>query len=202
MKKSLATMIVIAGLTTGCASTSGSSTVSYNDLKAQGNSLYADSKKEAYKPSKIQELEVGRTIVNTAFLTAKPLYEEYILQIQSEPVVNNYFGAVEAAKSEEEKQAIYDALGDNQTIIDDFNNSEMTKKVMVGLGEAVVIATKSLVQFKTIDTTSLISSVDFTDMMSEKSNLGLTLDQITYLNDSVISAYDNYQIISAFRNAQ
>ncbi|WP_076410392.1 hypothetical protein [Shewanella sp. UCD-KL12] len=203
MKKSLLTMLVIAGLTTGCASTSDTSTVSYDDLKAQGNSLFADSVKGAYSPSKVQELEIGRAIVNTAFLTAKPLYEGYIAQIQNEPTVNSYFSAVEAVESEEEKKAIYDALSEPQKkIIDDFNNSEMTKTVMMELGKAVLTATQSLAKFKAIDTTSLIASVDFADMMSEKSKLGLTLDQVVYLNDSVISAYDNYQIISAFRNAQ
>lgn len=196
-------MLVIAGLTTGCASTSDTSTVSYDDLKAQGNSLFADSVKGAYSPSKVQELEIGRAIVNTAFLTAKPLYEGYIAQIQNEPTVNSYFSAVEAVESEEEKKAIYDALSEPQKkIIDDFNNSEMTKTVMMELGKAVLTATQSLAKFKAIDTTSLIASVDFADMMSEKSKLGLTLDQVVYLNDSVISAYDNYQIISAFRNAQ
>lgn len=195
--------MVAASIMSGCASTSGSDTISYSDLKAQGAELYQSSNSKNYKASTVKQVETIRLVVNTAFLAAQPVYEEYIAQIQSEPAVNNYFAAVEALDSEVEKKAVYDKLtAEQKKTIDDFNNSAMTKKIMSALGEAALTAMSSAEQFKAVDTTSLLSGVSFSNMLDEKDKLGLTLDQILYLNDTVISAYDNYKIISAFRNAQ
>ena len=211
MNKKIVVTLLSTLLASGCSVLGGDDTVSYKDLKQEGNDLYKRSivvntstgDSGSYVPSVIPDVEIVRTTINTLFLTAKPTYEEYINKIMTEPSLNNYFSAVESVETDEEKRAIYDALTvENKKLVDDFNNSSMTKEIMSNLGDASITALNSFSQFKQIDTTSLLASLDFKDMLSEKDKLALTLGQMSYLNDSIISAYDNYKIISAFRQAQ
>ena len=45
-------------------------------------------------------------------------------------------------------------------------------------------------------------NLDYKTILAEKDKLALTADQILYLNETVISAYNNYRIVSAFRSAE
>lgn len=204
MKKQILAVIVAAALTTGCSTSGGTEAVSYDALQTEGQELYTQSVVDggSYEPSIIKEVEIVRTAVNTAFLAAKPAYENYVSQLKKEPVLGNYFAAVEAADSEEDKRAVYDKLTDEKRIIiDNFNNSTMGNEVMSSLGDAAKVALKNIAIFKSMDSSEMISSVGFSELMSEKNKLSLTVEQISYLNDSVVSAYKNYKTVSAFRSS-
>lgn len=202
MKKILLSAVIATSLLTGCASNGGSA-VSYADLQAQGSELLAGAQVNSYAPSTVKELEVARTLINTAFLAAKPAYEQFTAAMQKDAVIGNYFAAVEAVKTEEEKKAIYDALApEDKKAIDAFNNSEMSKQVFAGLGEASLVALKNLAVFEALDTAGLLKSVEFSMLMQEKDKLAFTTKQVAYLNDTVVSAYKNHQIVSAFRSAE
>ena len=205
MKKSILTVFVAAALTTGCATSGSSEAVSYNTLQTKGQELYTQSVVDGgtYEPSLIEDVEIIRTAVNTAFLAAKPAYENYVSQLMNEPVLGNYFSAVEAAESDEDKRSVYDALTmEDRKVIDDFNSSTMGNEIMGSLGDAAKVALKNIAMFKSMNTSDMISGVGFKELMSEKNKLALTVEQIDYLNDTIISAYTNYQVVSAFRSAQ
>lgn len=205
MNKNILAVLVAAALTTGCASSGSTEAISYSALQTEGQELYTQSVVEggSYEPSLIQDVEVIRTAVNTVFLTAKPVYENYVSQLMNEPVLGNYFSAVEAVDSEEEKRNVYDALAsEDRKVIDDFNNYTMGSEVMGSLGDAAKVALKNIAMFKSMDTSGMISGVGFKELLSEKDKLAHTVEQIDYLNDTIISAYNNYQVVSAFRSAQ
>ena len=199
--KKLVAAAVVAILATGCAG-NGAKSVSYDKLVAQGGELYSKSDSKAYEPSSVGSIEIARTAVNTAFLAAKPAYEEYTKQLKNDTALSTYFAAVEAQETEEEKRAVYDALSDEtRKVVDDYNNSAMGKKVMAGLAEAAVLAMKNTSAFEKLDTAELLKNIDFSQIMSEKSKLSLTKDQVEYLNDTVISAYNNMKVVSTFSKA-
>lgn len=78
----------------------------------------------------------------------------------------------------------------------------MSKQVFAGLGEASLVALQNLAVFEALDTTGLLKSVEFSMLMQEKDKLAFTTKQVAYLNDTVVSAYKNHQIVSAFRSAE
>ncbi len=202
MKKTLLSAVIATALLTGCAS-NGGSVVDHNKLQTQGSELLAGAQAGSYAPSTIKELEVARTLINTAFLMGQPAYERYTFEMKKDAVIGNYFAAVEAVKTEEEKKAIYDALSpEHKKTIDTFNSSDKTKEIFSGLNEASLVAVKNLLVFEALDTKELLKSVEFAMLMQEKDKLAFTTEQVAYLNNTVISAYNNYQQVSAFRSAE
>ncbi|KLV07066.1 hypothetical protein ABT56_05755 [Photobacterium aquae] len=202
MKKTLLAVALVASLGSGCSMLNKSDTVNYDALRKDGAELMTKANAEGYQPSNVKQLEVVRFTVNTAFLAAKPTYERYIDELKSTPVLGNYFAATEAVETEEEKRAIYDALpADQKKVVDNFMKSSMSEEMMSGLGEAAKVALENSSHFLALDSTDMLSGIDFTQLLTEKENVSFTIDQISYLNATVISAYNNYKTVSAFSRA-
>ncbi len=203
MKKTLLAMVFATSMVSGCSMIGGQEAVSYEDLRNEGTELYAVSNTEGYQPSTVQELEVARFSVNTAFLAAKPVYERYTDELLSTPELGNYFAATEAAETEEEKLAIYEALTPEQKeTVDNFMESSIADEMMSGLGEAATVALSNASHFLALDTTSMISGVEFSQLMAETDLIETTIEQVDYLDSTIVSAYQNYKIISAFNSAE
>ncbi|NOH34678.1 hypothetical protein [Vibrio chagasii] len=203
MKKTLLTMVLAASMLSGCSMIGGQETVSYEDLKHEGAELAIRSNGDNYVPSIVKEAEVARIAVNTAFLASKPAYERYTEELLATPALGNYFSAVEAVDSEEEKRAIYDSLTEeDKKVVDNYMASSVFSEVIEGLKDAALPATKSVVTFMAMDQTDLLDGVEFSALLTEKDKFALTAEQALYLNETVVSAYENYQIISAFSAAE
>jgi hypothetical protein len=203
MKKTLLAMALAASMVSGCSMIGGQETVSYEDLKREGAELAVRSSGDNYVPSIVKEAEVARIAVNTAFLASKPAYERYTEELLATPALGNYFSAVEVADSEEEKRAIYDALTDeDKKVVDDYMASSVFAEVIEGLKESALPATKSILTFMEMDQTELLAGIEFSALPAEKDKFELTADQVLYLNETVVSAYENYQVISAFSSAE
>lgn len=205
MKKTLLASLFSISLLSGCSTLSGDDgqPVSFEEMKTVGTELAINSDSQHYEPSAIPELETVRISVNTAFLAAKPAYEKYVNEMIATPVLGNFFSATEAASTEQEKQAIYDALSPkDKATVDEFLASSMFDEVVGGLKDAAIPAAKSVGMMLMVDSSELLSQVAWLELLDEKNKLSLTTDQISYLNDSVISAYTNYQKISAFKAAK
>ena len=202
MKKNFIALAIAASLMTGCASNGGEQ-VDYKELQVAGQDLYTQSIEGSYHPSTIQDLEVVRTSVNSVFLIAKPTYEQYTSNLMKSTEIQTYFAAVEAAETEEDKRAVYDNLTpETKASVDEFVNGEQSQEIMKNLGEAAKVALTNIAMFEEIDTASMIKNIKFSDLMAEKNKLSLTGEQVVYLNDTVISAYNNYQVVAAFSKAQ
>ncbi|MCG9565461.1 hypothetical protein [Vibrio chagasii] len=203
MKKTLLTMVLAASMVSGCSMIGGQETVSYEDLKHEGAELAVRSNGDNYVPSVVKEAEVARIAVNTAFLASKPVYERYTEELLATPALGNYFSAVEAVDSEEEKRAIYDSLTEeDKKVVDNYMASSVFSEVIEGLKDAALPATKSVVTFMAMDQTDLLDGVEFSALLTEKDKFALTAEQALYINETVVSAYENYQIISAFSAAK
>ncbi|CAH6803373.1 conserved exported hypothetical protein [Vibrio chagasii] len=203
MKKTLLTMVLAASMVSGCSMIGGQETVSYEDLKHEGAELAVRSNGDNYVPSVVKEAEVARIAVNTAFLASKPAYERYTEELLATPALGNYFSAVEAVDSEEEKRAIYDSLTEeDKKVVDNYMASSVFSEVIEGLKDAALPATKSVVTFMAMDQTDLLDGVEFSALLTEKDKFALTAEQALYINETVVSAYENYQIISAFSAAK
>jgi len=221
MKKTILAATIFASLLSGCMTTGGSA--SYAELQEEGQNLYLESATKGtsyvvltaegtektktidagYQESKIAELENIRTIINATFLTAKPVYERFSDEMINSPVVGSYFAAIDNADDDEEIAAINAALSpEEKKIIDDFKASSVSQELLVGLKDVAAVVLANSDTFTQLDTSALISDVDFSDMMSEKDRLDHTADQLLYMNDTVVSAYNNYQVISAMSNAE
>lgn len=196
-------MVLAASMLSGCSMIGGQETVSYEDLKHEGAELAIRSNGDNYVPSIVKEAEVARIAVNTAFLASKPAYERYTEELLATPALGNYFSAVEAVDSEEEKRAIYDSLTEeDKKVVDNYMASSIFSEVIEGLKDAALPATKSVVTFMAMDQTDLLDGVEFSALLTEKDKFALTAEQALYLNETVVSAYENYQIISAFSAAE
>jgi hypothetical protein len=203
MKKTFLAITLAASLLSGCSMIAGNETRSYTELKAEGQELLLTSNEEGYSASGIQDLEKIRLGVNSVFLIAAPIYERYTNTLLNTPELNNFMAATEAAESEEEKKAIYDALPrEAKDKVDAYLNSSMTKEIMAGLGEAVPVLLKSSAAFLQTNTASILTQVDFSDLSAEKARIAHTYDQLAYLDTTLVSAYQNYKVVSAFSNAQ
>ncbi|CAH6977053.1 conserved exported hypothetical protein [Vibrio chagasii] len=203
MKKTLLTMVLAASMVSGCSMIGGQETVSYEDLKHEGAELAVRSNGDNYVPSVVKEAEIARIAVNTAFLASKPAYERYTEELLATPALGNYFSAVEAVDSEEEKRAIYDSLTEeDKKVVDNYMASSVFSEVIEGLKDAALPATKSVVTFMAMDQTDLLDGVEFSALLTEKDKFALTAEQALYINETVVSAYENYQIISAFSAAK
>jgi len=209
MKKTLLAVALAATMASGCSMISGADAVSYDELKVTGAELVTRSmpvteeNKDGYQMSVVQELEIARVTVNTVFLAAQPAYEEYTKQIQATATLGNFFSAVEAAESEEDKQAIFDALSpEQQAEVKDLMNSSVMSETMEGLKKSKEPILNAIIIFQAIDTKSLISGLEFEVMLTEKDKIELTADQLAYLDSTIVSAYNNYQTVSAFTNSQ
>ena len=203
MKKTLLAAVFAATMASGCSMFGGADTVSYGELKTTGAELAERSDAAHYQMSLVKELEVARLAVNTVFLASQPAYEAYMAQIMATPTLGNYFAAVEAVESEEDKKAIYDALSpEQQEEVNNFVNSSIAKEMMKGLAKSTGPILNAVVTFQALDTKSLISGLEFAVILTEKDKIALTAEQIDYLNSTVVNAYNNYQIVSAFSNAQ
>lgn len=202
MKKTLLAVTIAAAILTGCVSTSDEPTT-YLDIKAQGQELLKSSSVAGYTASSIPDLEKVRLTVNSVFLLSQPLYERYTEQLQNTPELENFMAATGAVDTEEEKKAIYDQLTpEHKIIVDKFLNSSVVGEVMERLGEVSLVIMNNTSTFNNLDTASLLQQVDFSNLMTEKDLIAHTGEQVIYLNDSIYSLYKNYQIISAFSNAQ
>lgn len=202
MKKTLFAVVLAASMVSGC-SMFGQETLSYSELTQQGSELAIRSNGENYVPSVVKEAEIARIAVNTAFHASKPAYERYTESLLAEPAVNNYFAAVEAVDSEEEKRAIYDSLtAEDKKLVDEFTSSPVFDGVMEGLKNAAEPALKSILLFTSMDSSSLLKGVEFAALLTEKEKIALTAEQVLYMSNTVVSAYENYQIISAFNSAE
>ncbi|WP_372882258.1 hypothetical protein [Psychromonas sp.] len=203
MKKTILAVTLAATLLSGCSAIMGNETRSYDELKADGQALLLKSNEEGYSASGIQDLEKIRLGVNSAFLIAEPMYERYTENLLNTPELGNFMAATEAAESEEEKKAIYDALPqETKDKVDAYLNSSMTQEVMKGAAEVAKVILKNSTAFLTVNTTSVLTQIDFTDLMAEKARIAHTADQLAYLDTTLVSAYKNYKVISAFSNAQ
>lgn len=203
MKKTLLAMALAVSMVSGCSMISGSDQVSYEELQKEGNVLLEQSNEAGYKASNVQELEAIRLLVNSAFLASKPAYERYTEELLKTPELGNYFAAVEAVDSEEEKRAIYDGLPSEQKkIVDDFNKSSIGNEIMSGLKDASLVVLKNSAVFLEADTTSMLADIDFSKLMDEKDAVSFTAEQVTYLDKTVVSAYKNYKQVSAFSNSK
>jgi hypothetical protein len=220
MKKTILAATIFASLLSGCMTTGESA--SYADLQAEGQELYLESAvvgtpymtvekgekvehevKTGYQVSNIPELETIRMVVNATFLTAKPVYERFSDEMINSPAVGSYFAAIDNAENDEAIAAINAALSpEEKKIIDDFKASSVSQELLTGLGDVAVVVLKNSASFAQIDAVGLISNVDFSELMTEKDRLGHTTDQLLYMNDTVVSAYQNYQVISAMSNAE
>ncbi len=203
MKKTLLAMALAVSMVSGCSMIGGSDQVSYEELQKEGNVLLEQSNEAGYKASNVQELEAIRLLVNSAFLASKPAYERYTEELLKTPELGNYFAAVEAVDSEEEKRAIYDGLPSEQKkIVDDFNKSSIGNEIMSGLKDASLVVLKNSAVFLETDTTSMLADIDFSKLMDEKDAVSFTAEQVTYLDKTVVSAYKNYKQVSAFSNSK
>jgi len=203
MKKTLLAVTLTASLLSGCSTIMGSETRSYNELKIDGQALLLTSNEEGYSASGVQDLEKIRLGVNSAFLIAQPMYERYTERLINTPELGNYMAATEAVESEKEKKAIYDALSiETKKKVDAYLNSSMTQEAMKSATEVVKVLLKNSTAFLTVNTTSILTQVDFTDLRAEKARIAHTTDQLVYLDTTLVSAYQNYKVISAFSNAQ
>lgn len=203
MKKTILAVTLAASLLSGCSTIMGNEARSYEELKADGQALLLASNEEGYSASGIQDLEKIRLGVNSVFLIAEPMYERYTESLLNTPEIGNFMAATEVAESEEEKKAIYDALPkETKDKVDAYLNSSMAQEIMAGLGEAVPVLLKNSTAFLQTNTTSILSQIDFTDLMAEKSRIAHTADQLAYLDTTLVSAYQNYKVISAFSKAQ
>lgn len=203
MKKTFLSITLAASLLSGCSMIAGNETQSYKSLQAEGQELLLTSNEQGYSVSGIQDLEKIRLGVNSIFLISVPIYERYTDTLVNTTVLGNFMAATEAAKTEEEKKAIYGALPkEAKDKVDAYLDSSMTKEIMAGLGEAMPVVLKSSAAFLQKNTTSILTEVDFTDLRAEKARLDHTYDQLAYLDTTLISAYQNYKVVSAFSNAQ
>jgi len=221
MKKTILAATVFASLLSGCMTTGGQA--SYADLQKEGVELYQDSAivgtpyeftkedgtkiegkvETGYQVSNVAELEVIRTVINATFLTALPVYERFSTEMMNNTEVGQYFAAVEAADTEEDKAQVFENLSEaDKQKVKDFENSSVGQELLSGLGDVALVVLKNSAAFAELDTAALISNVDFSELMTEKDRLGHTADQILYMNDTVVSAYNNYQVISAMSNAE
>jgi len=221
MKKTILAVTIFASLLSGCMTTGGQA--SYADLQAEGQELYLESAvvgtpyvittaegneekrtvESGYQESNIAELETMRTVINATFLTAKPVYERFSEEMINSPAVGSYFAAIDNAENDEEIAAINAALSpEDKKIIDDFKASSVSEELLAGLKDVALVVLKNSTEFAQMNTASLISSVDFSELMTEKDRLAHTTDQLLYMNDTVVSAYNNYQTISAMNNAE
>ncbi len=221
MKKTILAVTVFASLLSGCITTGDQAT--YAELQVQGQELYLESASQGttyvtttlegteedrtvdagYQTSQIPELEKMRTIVNATFLTAKPVYERFSEEMINNTVVGNYFAAIDAADNDEEIATVNAALSaEDKKIIADFKESSVSKELLVGLKDVAAVVLENSAAFAQVDTMALVMSIDFSEIMAEKELLGHTTDQILYMNDTVVSAYNNYQVISAMSTAE
>jgi len=221
MKKTILAATVFASLLSGCMTTGGQA--SYADLQKEGVELYQGSAivgtpyeftkedgtkiegkvETGYQVSNVAELEVIRTVINATFLTALPVYERFSTEMMNNTEVGQYFAAVEAADTEEDKSQVFENLSEaDKQKVKDFENSSVSQELLSGLGDVALVVLKNSAAFAEIDTAALISNVDFSELMTEKDRVSHTADQILYMNDTVVSAYQNYQVISAMSNAE
>ncbi|MEZ8194276.1 MULTISPECIES: hypothetical protein [Vibrio] len=206
MKKTIIASLLSTLMLSGCISTGGESAdepLSYDVLREKGSELAISSDDSHYEPSTVVEVETVRLAVNTAFLAAKPAYERYTEELIATPALGNFFAATEAASTDEEKKAIYDALSPkNKATVDKFLASSMFSEIMSGLGDAAKPALKSVAMMTTINASDALQNVGFLNLINEKDKFSHTTDQVLYLNDSVISAYNNYKVVSSFNTAK
>lgn len=203
MKKTILAVALAASMVSGCSSIMGNETRSYAELKTEGQTLLLASNEEGYSPSGILDLEKTRLSINSVFLIAEPIYERYTETLMNTPEIGNFMAATEAAETEAEKKAIYDSLTpEAKSKVDEYVNSSMAKEIMNGAAEAAKVILTNSTLFLQVNTASILKQVDFTDLIAEKNRISHTYDQLAYLDSTLVSAYKNYQVISAFSNAQ
>ena len=196
MKKELLALSVAALVVSGCTNHSGSN-FAYDSQNDNGPQIVMPTQEsitqQAYQPSDITDIETVRSGVNSAFLIAQPVYEQFLTHLNTEPALGDYFSSVGSAKTEDEKQAAFDLLSaENRTALSAFMNSEASKQVIAKLVDAAKTAMVNIAQFQALDTASLMTDVGVLELINEKDKLAQTVDQVDYLNSTVISAYNNY----------
>lgn len=205
MKKTLLAVTLAATLISGCSSIMGNETRSYSELKEEGQLLFLASNVEVYSASNVQVLEAARLGINSVFLIAEPMYERYTEKLINTPELGNYMAATEAVDSEEKKQAIYDALTpDMKNKVDEYVNSSAMKEVMESASEVALVLLKNSSVFINMNSNpaTIFRQIDFADLPAEKARIAHTYNQLAYMDTTLVSAYENYKVISSFSNAQ
>ena len=203
MKKTILAVALAASMVSGCSLIPGNEAHSYAELQAEGQALLLASNEEGYSASGIQDLEKIRLGVNSVFLIAEPIYERYTETLMNTTELGQFMAATEAADSEENKKAVYDNLTpEAKAKVDDFLNSSMAKEIMAGLGDVVPVLLKNSAVFLEVNSASILTQVDFGDLKAEKDRFAHTYDQLAYLDTTLVSAYKNYQVVSAFSTAE
>lgn len=203
MKKIIIAVSLTISLLSGCSSMSGGEKRSYTELKKEGQEILLSSNVEGYSASDIQDLEKVRIAVNSVFLIAEPIYERYTEALINTPALGNFMAATEAVDTDEEKRMVYEMLTpEDKEIVDKYLSSSVAQEAMKGLGQVVLVILKNSTLFLQVDTSSVLAQVDFTDLLAEKDRIAHTYDQIAYLDSTLVSAYENYKVVSAFSDAQ
>lgn len=195
MKRSLLAAALAVSFISGCVSTSAPT---FDDLKSTGSELASTE----YKASSVSDVEKIRQIVNRTFIAAKPVYENYVDTLLAESDVSNYVSAVRNAESEEEAAKLYESLTPEQKQkVDRVINSEQMKEIFLSLGKLALETNQITDVFGSMDKTSFLTELDFSNLVTEKDNLSFTMSQLDYLNDTIASAYKNHQIMARFSSS-
>lgn len=203
MKKTIIASSLAIFLLSGCISTGFGEKSSYVELQKEGQEMMLSSNAGGYSASGVQDLEKVRLVINSTFLVAQPIYERYTETLINTPAIGNYLAATEAVDSKEDKEAIYTALtpSDKKTV-DNYLKSSVTKEAMSGMSDVLSVLLENQSTFLTASSGNALLQVDWSDIMAEKDRISHTADQIAYLNSTVVSAYQNYQVVSAFSSAK
>lgn len=204
-KKNVVAVVLASSMMFGCSAFSGNAGVDYDQQLVAGNELSVRATDE-YKFSKIKEGELVRTTVNTAFLVAKPMYEDYIKSAENQPEVKQFL-AYTQNMSEEDREAAFNELdAASKEKVTQYVNSSVFDSMLSGLGNASKAALSAAAKFDEEKLLSLVtdsnSGLDFTEIMQEQSLYELTGEQVMFMNDSVISAYQTAKQLSALANAE
>lgn len=204
-KKNVVAVVLASSMMFGCSAFSDNASVDYDQQLVVGNELSVRATDE-YQFSKIKEGELVRTTVNTAFLIAKPMYEDYIKSAENQPEVKQFL-AYTQNMSEEEREAAFNQLDDeSKAKVKQYVESSAFDSVLAGLGDASKAALSAASKFDEEKLLGLVTDsnigLGFKDIMQEQSLYELTGEQIMFMNDSVISAYQTAKQLSALTNAQ
>lgn len=189
MKKTILAAAMALSMISGC-SLIGASEKTPDELLVAVQEISA----QQYTISKVASLEQTRMAINTLSAEAQPVYADYVNHLNSNADAKQIQAGLSMQKTDEDKAVFLESLTDEErTAYTDFVNDEyMTavykKAAIVGLE----VVTQSAA-FSQIDTTALLGSVDFSDMLQEGNNVDLTVDQLALLNDTIYSLYQEYQ---------
>ncbi|MGF1715943.1 hypothetical protein [Photobacterium chitinilyticum] len=192
MKKTLIATVIAASMVSGCSMFGATEqTPATLNLKAQELST------QQYTNSSIQQVEQVRLIINSLFTESVPIYSDYAKHIETNQVGGQVSSALMMKESDEERDTFIADLKANKN--DDYNayiafinDTYMDSIYKRSLKVGAEIAVQTLA-FNKIDQSALLGELDFSQLGTEKDKLTLTTEQISVLNDTVYSLYQEYQ---------